>query len=90
MRATGIVRRIDDLGRLVIPKEIRKAFHIKEGDPVELYTTEEGVFFKKYEVDNSLITNMKAAVDDLDRVYGQWELSLKLRELVKEIEEVLK
>ena len=38
MKATGIVRRIDDLGRIVIPKEIRRSFRIKEGDPLEIYT----------------------------------------------------
>ena len=49
MRATGIVRRIDDLGRIVIPKEIRRTLRIKEGDPLELYTTRDGeVVFKKY------------------------------------------
>lgn len=49
MRATGIVRRIDDLGRVVIPKEIRRQMRIKEGDPLEIYTTREGmVCFKKY------------------------------------------
>lgn len=50
MRATGIVRRIDDLGRVVIPKEIRRTLRIKEGDPLELFTTREGeVVFKKYQ-----------------------------------------
>lgn len=49
MKATGIVRRIDDLGRIVIPKEIRRSFRIKEGDPLEIYTDAEGeVIFKKY------------------------------------------
>ena len=49
MIATGIVRRIDDLGRVVIPKEIRRTLRIKEGDPLELFTTKEGeVIFKKY------------------------------------------
>ncbi len=49
MKATGIVRRIDDLGRVVIPKEIRRSFRIKEGDPLEIYTDSEGeVIFKKY------------------------------------------
>lgn len=50
MRATGIVRRVDDLGRVVIPKEIRRTLRIKEGDPLELFTTREGeVVFKKYQ-----------------------------------------
>ena len=49
MKATGIVRRIDDLGRVVIPKEIRRTLRIKEGDPLEIYTDREGeVIFKKY------------------------------------------
>ena len=49
MKATGIVRRIDDLGRVVIPKEIRKTLRIKEGDPLEIFTDKEGeVILKKY------------------------------------------
>ncbi len=49
MKATGIVRRIDDLGRVVIPKEIRRTMRIREGDPLEIYTTPDGeVIFKKY------------------------------------------
>ena len=49
MKATGIVRRIDDLGRVVIPKEIRRTMRIREGDPLEIYTAVDGeVIFKKY------------------------------------------
>lgn len=49
MKATGIVRRIDDLGRVVIPKEIRRTLRIREGDPLEIYTDKEGgVIFRKY------------------------------------------
>jgi AbrB family transcriptional regulator (stage V sporulation protein T) len=49
MKATGIVRRIDDLGRVVIPKEIRRTLRIREGDPLEIYTATDGeVIFKKY------------------------------------------
>lgn len=49
MKATGVVRRIDDLGRIVIPKEIRRTLHIKEGDPLEIFTDKEGeVILKKY------------------------------------------
>ena len=50
MIATGIVRRMDDLGRVVIPKEIRRSLRMKEGDPLEIFTTKEGeVIFKKYQ-----------------------------------------
>ncbi len=49
MKATGIVRRIDDLGRVVMPKEIRRTMRIREGDPLEIYTNNDGeVIFKKY------------------------------------------
>ncbi len=49
MKATGIVRRIDDLGRVVIPKEIRRTMRIRDGDPLEIYTDSDGeVIFKKY------------------------------------------
>lgn len=53
MRATGIVRRLDDLGRLVIPKEIRRVLGWKEGDPLELYFDRENktIVLKKYEVE---------------------------------------
>lgn len=48
MKATGIIRRIDDLGRIVVPKEIRHTLGIKEGDPMELYVEGDTVCFRKY------------------------------------------
>lgn len=55
MKATGIVRRIDDLGRVVIPKEIRRTMRIREGDPLEIYTSNDGeVIFKKYSAINEM------------------------------------
>ena len=49
MKATGVVRRVDDLGRVVIPKEIRRTLRIREGDPLEIYTDRDGgVIFRKY------------------------------------------
>lgn len=55
MKATGIVRRIDDLGRVVIPKEIRRTMRIREGDPLEIYTDRQGgVVLKKYSPINEL------------------------------------
>lgn len=48
MKATGIVRRIDDLGRIVIPKEIRRTMHIKDGDPLEIFVGSGEIVFKKY------------------------------------------
>ena len=49
MKATGIIRRIDDLGRVVIPKEVRRVFNIREGDALEIFTTDEGIVFAPYD-----------------------------------------
>lgn len=55
MKATGIVRRIDDLGRVVVPKEIRRTLRIREGDPLEIFVAREGeVILKKYSPINEL------------------------------------
>ena len=49
MKATGIVRRVDDLGRVVIPKDIRRTLHIQEGDPSDIYIDNDSVTFKRYD-----------------------------------------
>ena len=49
MRATGVVRKVDPLGRIVIPKEVRKIFEIEEGTALEIYTSENTIVLKKYE-----------------------------------------
>jgi len=54
MKATGIIRRIDDLGRVVIPKEIRKNLRIKEGDNLEIFVENEEIIFKKYSMINKI------------------------------------
>lgn len=54
MKATGIVRRVDDLGRVVIPKEIRRSLKIREGDPLEIFIENNGVCFQKYSTLGSL------------------------------------
>jgi AbrB family transcriptional regulator (stage V sporulation protein T) len=66
MRATGIVRRIDDLGRIVIPKEIRRTFRIKENAPLEIYTDNEQIIFKQY---NPLITLDKHATQYAETLF---------------------
>lgn len=66
MKATGIVRRIDDLGRVVIPKEIRRTLRIREGEPLEIFTDREGeVILKKY-----------SPIGELTSVAGQYAESL--------------
>ena len=71
MKATGIVRRIDDLGRVVIPKEIRRTMRIREGDPLEIYTDREGgVIFKKYSQLGDVSDFAAQLCDTISRVAG--------------------
>lgn len=71
MKATGIVRRIDDLGRVVIPKEIRRTMRIREGDPLEIFTDREGeVIFKKYSPIGELGDFALQYAEALNRVCG--------------------
>jgi AbrB family transcriptional regulator (stage V sporulation protein T) len=71
MKATGIVRRIDDLGRIVIPKEIRRTLRIKEGDPLEIFTDREGeVIFKKYSPISELQSFAAEYADTLQKTAG--------------------
>lgn len=82
MKATGIVRRIDDLGRVVVPKEIRRNLGIREGDPLEIFLDEQGgIIFKPYKVDEGQI--LSSAIEQLYHM-GQYERSEALKKLLKE------
>lgn len=71
MKATGIVRRIDDLGRVVIPKEIRRTMRIREGDPLEIYTNTDGeVIFKKYSPIGEISENAAQVADIMHKLSG--------------------
>lgn len=71
MKATGIVRRIDDLGRVVIPKEIRRTLRIREGDPLEIFTDREGeIILKKYSPIGELSTFAKQYAESLAQTLG--------------------
>jgi AbrB family transcriptional regulator (stage V sporulation protein T) len=75
MKATGIVRRIDDLGRIVIPKEIRRTLRIRESDPLEIFTDREGeIILKKYSPIGEMSTFAKQYVDSLAQVSGHGAL----------------
>lgn len=72
MKATGIVRRIDDLGRVVIPKEIRRTLRIREGDPLEIFTDREGeIILKKYSPIGELSQFAKHYAESLAQTIGQ-------------------
>lgn len=94
MKATGIVRRVDDLGRVVIPKEIRRTASIREGDPLEIFIDEDGgVVFKKYipTYRDDLMTTLQEAAD----YYANYEdeddraTAEQLRKIAKEIDALL-
>jgi AbrB family transcriptional regulator (stage V sporulation protein T) len=71
MKATGIVRRIDDLGRVVIPKEIRRTMRIREGDPLEIFTDREGeVILKKYSPIGELSDFAKEYAESIQQATG--------------------
>ena len=92
MRATGIVRRIDDLGRVVIPKEIRKNLHIMDGEPLEIFITKEGgVVFQKYMANYSSVLN--SFISDLDDYIGDdfpYEKKVEILKSLKDIEKLLR
>ena len=70
MRATGIVRRIDDLGRIVIPKEIRRSLNIEEGDSLEIYMDDKtkSVMFKKYLENENALEEIQDIIDNSNDV----------------------
>ncbi|MBQ5337663.1 MAG: AbrB/MazE/SpoVT family DNA-binding domain-containing protein [Oscillospiraceae bacterium] len=71
MKATGIVRRIDDLGRVVIPKEIRRTLRLRDGDPLEIYTSPEGeVVFRKYSALGEMGENAAQVAEIMQRLAG--------------------
>ena len=68
MQETGMVRRIDELGRVVIPKEMRKTLRIKEGDPLEIYTDKERLVFKKYSPVSTINDVAEAVADGIEEL----------------------
>lgn len=91
MEATGIVRRVDDLGRIVIPKEIRRNLGIHEGDPLEIFLREDCICFKKYS-SNKLEKVFDAFKDlvDFAEEEGGFHMKTLVSDLQAEVEERLK
>ena len=76
MKATGIVRRIDELGRIVVPKEIRRVLRIREGDPLEIFTDKDGeIVLKKY----SPIGELSLFAQEIDAAYRRTVAQAELR-----------
>ncbi len=92
MKATGIIRRVDDLGRIVIPKEIRRTLGITDGTPMELFTEGKKLIIQKYIPE----LNFKQSVDDLRKAFYETEefsnveTANKIEEHIKALTEILK
>lgn len=71
MKATGVVRRIDDLGRIVIPKEIRRNFKINEGDCIEIFVDNNGIILKKYSILDDMMEVTSNLVDAVKKIYDK-------------------
>lgn len=91
MKATGIVRRIDDLGRVIIPKEIRRTCKIREGDALEIFLEDDGVVFKKYlpNYRDDLMTTLQDAADYYDNYEDDRVIASQLRKIAQEIGKLL-
>ena len=91
MKATGIVRRIDDLGRVVIPKEIRRTASIREGDPLEIFLQDGAVVFKKYNPTyrDDLIDSLQNAAYYYDNYEDDRATAEQLRKIAKEVDALL-
>lgn len=84
MKSTGIIRRIDDLGRVVIPKEVRRVMRIKEGDPLEIFPTDNGIFLMKYDSTKTIagvLQEFKDIVSEADELECKSAMLEKITEL---------
>lgn len=91
MQSTGIIRRVDDLGRVVIPREMRRNFGIPEGTPLEILVSEEGILLKKYDPEitvKDVVLNLEKAVDDNYVELGA-EKTREIRLCIGDLKEIL-
>lgn len=91
MKVTGIIRRVDDFGRIVIPKVVRREMGITEGTPLELFTEKGALIYKKYDVENELrnmVGNLMEAVEDMCIDLGP-EKTGYIRRHIREIQKLL-
>lgn len=84
MKETGMIRRMDDLGRIVIPKEVRRLLNLNEGDALEIFLHEQGVFYKKYDPAKPVkacLATLKETVMDEPAIEHVDEVMQKISEL---------
>lgn len=89
MKALGAMRRVDDLGRIVIPKEIRRSLKIREGDALELYVDNDMVCFRKIETEKNFIEDVKKMNYDISELLYSWDNREELAEISQSFETIL-
>lgn len=89
LKATGIVRRMDDLGRIVIPKELRKAYELKEGTKMEIYTDEQGIVLRRYMVESSLLKRIEGIGEDIREENIDTDTAERMLEKLREVQGML-
>lgn len=92
MRETGIIRRIDDLGRVVIPREIRKQFLIKEGDQLEIFVNKDEIILKKYDVSIGMKELVRRLDEEFSDVKGdiETEIANNIYKHISALKDILK
>lgn len=91
MKATGIVRRIDDLGRVVIPKGIRRSMGIREGDPLEMYIDNESGGLVLVAYHSGAVTQLRAVAENISTVGStpeHWKLAEEIHKIAKKLEKL--
>ena len=91
MKATGIVRRLDDLGRIVIPKEIRRSMGVGEGDPLEMFvdTDSGGLVLVPYRSEmSSKLKGMAENLSTLGQTPEHWKIAEELRQIAKRLQKI--
>lgn len=91
MKSTGIVRRIDDLGRVVIPKEIRRSMGVRDGDPFEMFIDDEsgGLILVPYHSEvSSRLRGIAENLNAMGMTKEHWEIAEKLKKIAEELEKL--
>lgn len=92
MKATGIIRRVDDLGRVCVPKEVRKEFGIKEGTPLELFINDDEIIFKKrdYAIEfKQYLNRLKGSFEDIKSEIGESK-SIEIESHISVLEDLIR
>lgn len=85
MKETGIVRKIDRGGRIVIPKELRWNFKMEYRDMVEIYTTQDGIYLKKYDMENNVMEQVGVLYQTVERMEQEIKDTRELEEYLKRV-----